>query len=60
MCGGIVIVAHSGATSGHSATCEASNDPNAALKLTRQRPGSTIVVVPAPPERLGFAQAGQA
>src|SRR5438105_14512984 len=61
MCGGIMPAAHStGATSGHVATCEVKKLPYANPNVARHAPGATIVVLAPPPERFGFAQAGQA
>jgi len=56
----MAIAAHSGATSGHDATCDVSNVPRANdVEIVHVR-GAGIDCVAPPPERLGFAQAGQA
>ena len=54
------VVAHSGATSGHEATCDVWNVPCAATRLKRQAPEGRSWSSVSPPERLGLAQAGQA
>jgi len=57
----MIITAHSaGATSGHDAMCDVSNDPRANDAVIVHRLGAGIVCVAPPPERLGFAHAGQA
>jgi hypothetical protein len=57
----MIIAAHStGATSGHVATCEVLNVPYAKDVVIDHWPGAGTVCVAPPPERLGFAQAGQA
>jgi len=40
----MTIVAHSGATSGHSAMCDVRNVPSAAVSVTRQRSTPMMLV----------------
>jgi hypothetical protein len=55
-----MITAHSGATSGQLATCEVLNVPVANDVAIAHAPGAGMLCVAPPPERFGFAQAGQA
>jgi hypothetical protein len=55
------IIEHStGATSGQVATCDVLNVPYANVVEMFHWPGAGMLCVAPPPERFGFAQAGQA
>ena len=54
------MTAHSGATSGQLATCDVLNVPRANEVAIAHLPGAGMLCVAPPPERFGFAHAGQA